>query len=601
MKMSYMLENPTSLAPRNKNTEEDKNWRDHIESTVKSIANEENLSFKFSDICYNFGQINQHNFYQDPINVPDKNNLNQFNNVRAIADLAALYVVFHDRNIQEKYSFNCPKQQKLFNNLEKARIVILGSKKYQGIGLNLRKFIEDDYLKIIEIYDIDLLLLKKSLNILEEIEVADFKYHVLSFLKDLENNIKNQDNFAQIAFDFIKKIDHELDKNKSEKDREEATKNLDENLAENFKPEKQDAKIENKNQQALNKDLEDIELPQDNGNSKSQGSNSISQIFSQAKKSYDINKIEFVESYKIFSKEFDLITDAKNLASKEELKNLREELDEKINNLDKISSKARAKLKRKLLAKKITFNEVNQEEGLLDRRKFMKIITSPLAQDNYVQIKNNINENTIVSFLIDNSGSMRGTPVAISAMACEVIAEILEKFSIKSEILGFTTSKWHGGKSKKLWQISGQPENPGRLSDLLHIIYKNSNQPLKQAKDNLALMLKEGILKENIDGEALIWAIKRLENRFEKRKILIVISDGAPVDDSTNSNNAEDILFNHLKNVIARINKKQNIELAAIGIGHDVTQLYKKSITLKDATDLGDKMIQQICQIIKSD
>jgi cobaltochelatase CobT len=277
---------------------------------------------------------------------------------------------------------------------------------------------------------------------------------------------------------------------------------------------------------------------------------------------------------------------------------LRDQLDIKLKKLNGISNHLTGKLKRKLLAKKNVTHEYNKEDGMLDRKKMTQAITRPFSGNNYMVINEYNYQDTVVCLLLDNSGSMRGNPITMSAMACELIAKILEKFGIKTEILGFTTVDWRGGKSRKLWESSGKPSNPGRLSDLRHIIYKNANQSFKKSRVNLGLMLKEGILKENIDGEALIWAKKRLDARNEQRKILMIISDGTPVDDSTNSNNQNDILSNHLHHVIAKIEKHSDIEITAIGIGHDVKSFYKNSLTISNIDDLGDVMIDRICQLL---
>ncbi len=566
-----------------------------IVATIKSITLKEDLLCDFADIHESFNSLNQNNFCNNTIKLPKILSGEDVQYARFVGDLATLYLKYHNPQIHQKYQFLSKQKQQLFDDLEKSRLVILGSKKYGGIKLNLQKIIEEEVKEIVEIWDISALLIKKSLSILDNTKTANFKKNVTNFLTNLAENTENQESFAEVSVNFINKIDCET------KEAEEKPKNSQDNY-QNYQqkssnsqnPAKKDKKIVEKDVEKTAKTIS-LEINIDDNKKQIQKSSQASSIASKPSKS---NEIEFVKEYKIFTKQYDLIVNALDLSDKLELEKLRSNLDLKIKNLEKISHKLKAKLKRKLLSKKIIFNEYNKEEGFIDPKKLTRLLTNPLKKNNYLQIKENQYQDTIISILIDNSGSMRGSPIIMSIMACEIIVQILEKFSIKTEILGFTTSKWHGGKSKKLWQMSGCPQNSGRLSDLCHIIYKTSNQSLKKSKLNLALMLKEGVLKENIDGEALLWATKRLNSYPQNRKILMVISDGAPVDDSTISHNEKDILTNHLKRVILQLEKKSNIELTAIGIGHDVSNFYQNSITIKNLEDLGDSMIDKICDLL---
>ena len=256
------------------------------------------------------------------------------------------------------------------------------------------------------------------------------------------------------------------------------------------------------------------------------------------------------------------------------------------------------KLKRKLLSKRDFLLEFDSSRGILDRKKLTRLVTSPLSDDVWVNSKNHQYQDTALTILLDNSGSMRGQPIVMAALACEIIAEILEKFSVKTEIIGFTTSDWKGGRARKLWESSGRPSNPGRLNELRHVIYKHFNQKFKKAKTNLGLMLKEGVLKENIDGEALLFARSRLMQQSEKRKILLVISDGTPVDDSTNSANDNDILTEHLHHVIKKIEKSGRVEIVGIGIGHSTDDFYRNSTAIKSPEELGDVMIEKVVDLL---
>ncbi len=562
-----------------------------IESTIKSISKKDDISCQFGDYDLCFNELNQSYFLGNRIHLPK---VGSDLKVRYVGDMAALYLGYHSQITHGHYQFNDPRKQKLFDDFEKARLIILGSNKYLGIKVNFQNIIENEVDQILEIWDVPFLFIREFLSILNKIKIANFKGNILDKIKELGKIIKEQEIFAKVVADFIHEIDdknHLLEEEKEEEKESSAGSKKSQAGDDNKDSLRQESEINNK------------QISQDNEVIKTKITDNTKQVITQGLgifggfESQD-SEIKFVKEYKIFTKKYDQITKPLDLSSKSELKKLRKELDSKIQNLEKISHKLKSKLKRKLLSKKITFNECNKEEGFIDPKKLTKLVTSPLKKDNYLEIKENNYQDTIISFLIDNSGSMRGTPIVMSAMACELIAQILEKFSIKTEILGFTTSKWHGGKSKQLWQMSGGCKNPGRLSDLLHIIYKNSSQSLKKAKMNMALMLKEGILKENIDGEALLFAAKRLKMRPENRKILIIISDGAPIDDSTNSNNNKDILTNHLHHVISVLEKKSDIELAAIGIGHDVGSFYKNSIMIKNVEDLGDEMINKMCDLL---
>jgi len=306
-----------------------------------------------------------------------------------------------------------------------------------------------------------------------------------------------------------------------------------------------------------------------------------------------------VVSYTAFTTKFDQIVHAGQLCDIVELTQLRAQLDSKIANLKTVTGRLAARLQQLLLAPKQSLWEYDKDEGLLDSRRFSAFIANPKNNNIYRTEKINDNKDTVVTLLIDNSGSMRGRPI-MSAIACaDILAKVLEQCDVKVEILGFTTAEWKGGDSRKAWLAAGSPPNPGRLNDLRHIIYKSADASWRKAKRNLGLALKDGLLKENIDGEAILWALKRLNSRPEKRKILMVISDGAPVDDSTISVNTNSYLDAHLRQVIARIEGSKKVELLAIGIGHDVNRYYQNAVTIRDIGELGDKMFGKMEELFK--
>ena len=300
------------------------------------------------------------------------------------------------------------------------------------------------------------------------------------------------------------------------------------------------------------------------------------------------------EPYRIYTTQFDETVQAEDLADPEELKRLRLMLDKKISNYNTLITKLANRLQRKLMAKQQRSWEFDMEEGILDASRLARMIANPDVRLTFKQEKEMPFRDTIISILIDNSGSMRGRPIAIAAMTTDIIAKTLERCNLKTEILGFTTRAWKGGKSREHWKQNGMPQNPGRLNDVRHIVYKDANAPMRRCHKNLGLMLKEGLLKENIDGEALVWAYNRLARRPEARKILLIISDGAPVDDSTLSANPSNLLEIDLRNVINWIENRSDVEITAIGIGHDVTRYYKNSMTIADAEELAEALTSQL-------
>jgi cobaltochelatase CobT len=301
--------------------------------------------------------------------------------------------------------------------------------------------------------------------------------------------------------------------------------------------------------------------------------------------------------YKAFTTRFDEIVEADELCDVDELGRLRAYLDQQMGQMQGVVTRLANRLQRRLMAQQARSWDFDQEEGLLDPARLARVVVSPNHALSFKVEKDTEFKDTIVSLLIDNSGSMRGRPISIAAMCADVLARTLERCGVSSEILGFTTRAWKGGQSREQWLSDGRPPHPGRLNDLRHILYKRADEPYRHARRNLGLMMREGLLKENIDGEALLWAHRRLLGRPEERRILMVISDGAPVDDSTASANGGTYLERHLRQVIGWIEAKSSIELAAIGIGHDVTRYYSRAVTIMDAEQLGGALIEQLAAL----
>jgi cobaltochelatase CobT len=305
--------------------------------------------------------------------------------------------------------------------------------------------------------------------------------------------------------------------------------------------------------------------------------------------------------YMPFTTEFDEVISADELCDLEELDRLRHQLDQQLSSMQGVVSRLANRLQRRLMAKQTRSWEFDLEEGMLDAGRLSRVVTNPTHPLSYKMERDTDFRDTVVTILIDNSGSMRGRPITVAAMCGDILARTLERCAVKVEILGFTTRSWKGGQSREKWVADGKPKNPGRLNDLRHIIYKAADQPWRRSRKNLGLMLREGLLKENIDGEALMWAHQRLLARPEQRRILMVISDGAPVDDATLSANPGNYLERHLRDAIDWIENRSDVEITAIGIGHDVTRYYRRAVTIVDAEELGGTMMNQLADLFDED
>ena len=533
--------------------------------------------------------------------------------MRPSVDLGCCYGLFHNPQIHQKYKIEINNLNnlkinvaKIFDDFERMRIVVLSSDNYLGVVKNILAKIENDIFYA-DASNLDLLVLNKffAKKILPKTQdfIKNLKNNlapqIVQKIFDLENFIYHQESFAKNLKLILEELiieNEEIDQDPTKSEPEEQKKTPQD--SENFGAES----VENNLNQIQNNEVSDNSSEEKIVEKKLEEMPIFEdEKFDETiidKPSIDNNKIEFKNPYTIFSNQFDEVVIPKKFIAKSELENLRNQLDLKISKLNSISKKMNLKLKRKLLSKKNTYLDFDASGGVLNRKKLVNLVLSPFIEDVWINSKAHEYHDTTLTILLDNSGSMRGNPIVMSAMACEIIAEILEKFSIKTEIIGFTTSDWKGGRVRKLWETSGRKKNPGRLNELRHIIYKSFNQSFKKSKINLGLMLKEGILKENIDGEALLFARSRLAQQSEKRKILMVISDGTPVDDSTTCNNDGDILSDHLRHVINMIEKRGKIEIIGVGIGHATDEFYKNSITIRALEDLGDVMIDKIINVL---
>ena len=414
-------------------------------------------------------------------------------------------------------------------------------------------------------------------------------------LKELDSCIEKQNDFNQLIANLIDKLDFEDSNSKDKEEKRETTqedsasseKNNDDNeLSQKEQDESSDADLN-----VLESNFESLSENKDSDEKEAKEVTGDPNLLKKNQKNL------LKEKYKIFTSEYDEVKNAEELENEDEIARLRKNLDQQLTNLQCLVTKLANKLQRQLLAKQNRSWEFDLEEGVLDASKLSRVIIDPFRSLSYKMEKETEFKDTVVTLLIDNSGSMRGRPISVAAICADILSRTLERCSVKVEILGFTTKNWKGGKSREKWNLENKPSNPGRLNDLRHIIYKSADKPWRQSKKNLGLMLKEGLLKENIDGEALMWAFKRIAIRKEERKILMVISDGAPVDDSTLSVNSGDYLEKHLKQTVKWIEENSNIEILAVGIGHDVTRYYQRAVKIADVQELGDVMINQLTKL----
>ena len=551
---------------------------------------------------------------EETLNLPSISSIFNFDDMRGASDSFALKKRYHNEKLLNQTIINNTdiKEELIF--LEKMRYELYGAGPYIGIKKNIQK----KWLKRLEAIQVkkqtdtkDLLyfsltkfffdlsqeniwkknnkLLKKITNKINIDEFYDLLIKISSDLSDQKKFLLNALKILRLLFPkTIEENEQNDDKNTEEgNDNEEVKEHQNQEESQKTAPEDQE----------INDEVHSPESDLNNDQSSAQGEEVDVEITDQQ---IDEN-YELIESYKNLNQnykaatsQYDEIIEAHKLCDLEELTALRKQLDEKCDIYQKQIARLANKLYRKLQSKQNRSWSFDIDEGILDTSKLTRIITNSNNSLSYKKEKEIKFEDTTVTLLIDNSGSMRGKPIMIAALTTDMIAATLEKCKIKVEILGFTTKAWKGGKTREYWLNNGKMKNPGRLNDLRHIVYKSADQNSKKSKINLGLMLKEGLLKENIDGEALLWASSRLSKRPESRKILIVISDGAPVDDSTLSVNNSNYLEKHLKSTILSIEERSKIELLAIGIGHNVGQYYSKAITIHDVEELGGIMFDKI-------
>ncbi len=581
-------------------------FKKSLSTTTKSISKNDKIEINFTkeNPSIDGNNIN----LTDPNIESIKKNLTY---IRAEADALALEFRFHSKEIHNNFMNSNETSNEIFNAVEQSRIQAKGAITFKGIKSNItsKHFLDlkkntnnsDNnianafkYVAFEKFLNVDFgNLNQQNRCIIEEKLGKDYE----NIFKDLKNCISDQKTFGSKIKRYLE--DYGLfDHNEKTKNTDEINQENDAKDDQNQDNENNDQNNKDKSQSKIETDTSALELKQtismeENDEMGEESAEGEIEYFPKI----DINTIK--DEYKSYTKDFDEIINAKDLCDQKELEKLRFSLDKQVFSFLPLITKIANRLQRKLLAQQNRNWDFNMEEGYLDTSRLSRIIANPQNKLSYKKEKEVEFKDTVVSLLIDNSGSMRGRPITVAALCSDILAKTLERCLIKTEILGFTTKAWKGGESREKWIKKGKPSNPGRLNDLRHIIYKSADSPSRRSKQNLGLLLREGILKENIDGEALKWANSRLKNRQEKRKILIIISDGAPVDDSTLSVNPGNYLEKNLREVINQIQDNKEIELIAIGIGHDVSRYYSKAITIMDVDQLGEVLLNELSEIFQ--
>ena len=580
-------------------------FKQALNSTYKVISD---------DLKFNKEKKNKSSNKFDILDLENLNTKDDFIKARAESDSSALKKRFSNDEIYKK---NLPLNSScrtLYSFAEKVRCESLGGKMLKGIEKN---FIEN-YSQIVSLKRKDQLKNKDDVAVNEAFELymlkkfhnvklnqlcqkmlsfweKDFNQSIEKHLKFLKENLEDQNKYASKFTEIFSQMDIFQSDNNEETKQENNEDTHDNPSNEDQNSENEDNKDQNKHDETEASLDSDYDISEYKLNEELVDTDTEKQSEQQVVQKKALGNIDL--EYRIFTNEFDEITKAENLENANEASKLRKTLDQQLVGFQDIITKLANKLQRQLLAKQNRAWEFDLEDGLLDSSKLPRVIMDPYNSLSFKKEKDLDFKDTVVTLLIDNSGSMRGRPITIAAICADILSRTLERCSVKVEILGFTTKNWKGGQSREYWNKQEKPKTPGRLNDLRHIIYKSADTHWRQAKNNLGLMLKEGLLKENIDGEAINWAFSRLKKRKEERKILMVISDGAPVDDSTLSVNSGDFLEKHLKKIVKFIEEKTEIEVLAIGIGHDVSRYYNRAIKITDVNELGDVMISQLSSL----
>jgi len=548
--------------------------------------------------------------------------------IRGLADQMALRLAHHDSTAHARGRPSSPQAQAVFEAIEQARIEAIGSNNLGGVRQNLTAALEATVERkglnrpldrtSAPMADVIGMMVRERLTgdappdgakamvdiFREEVEAKAGKD-----LDRLLEQLDDQAAFGKVARSILRDLDMEADATDPSEDQGEDEENddqqnqSDDNDADGEGQSPDGASMQKTEASDREAEDGDEQMVQTEDDQDAELSDEAPEMGDGAKPA----RPEIRDSgaheppYKVFTGQFDEIVPAEELCDSEELTRLRAYLDQQLAALSSVVSRLANKLQRRLLAQQNRAWTFDLEEGMLDVARLTRVIIDPTAPLSFKQEEDTQFRDTVVTLLIDNSGSMRGRPIMVAAVCADILARTLERCAVKVEILGFTTRAWKGGAAREEWIKAGKPPSPGRLNDLRHIIYKAADSPWRRARRNLGLMMREGLLKENIDGEALMWAHQRLMARPEQRRILMVISDGAPVDDSTLSVNSGHYLERHLRQVISEIENRSPVELMAIGIGHDVTRYYRRAVTIVDVEQLGGVLVEQLAELFEEE
>ncbi len=562
---------------------------------------------------------------------PRERSANTENQLRGASDAAGLWLAHHNKKTHQRVSPKSSAAKMVFEAAEKARVEAIGSNDMAGVRKNLTERLEIHYtlhplgIPSPEASDqlenglseaVRLIIREKltgekppaAAGMAMDLWRPFIESRAGDLLEEMKSATQNQAVFADFAKQLIGALQSDLGENSEGGDDGEGDDDSTGNQTEDDQEGEQQAQSATGEDDSDGDDSQSVEMEGDAAAMAAEDGvddDSDEEMEGQAEgdapggdpRDYQSDEPARNQGYRVFTDKYDEIIEAAELCDSEELDRLRGLLDRHLESLTSVIAKLANRLQRKLMAYQNRSWDFDLEEGVLDAGKLHRVVTQPLSALSFKQEQDTKFRDTIVTLLLDNSGSMRGRPITIAAVTADILARTLERCGVKVEILGFTTKAWKGGQSREAWQLAGKPDKPGRLNDLRHIIYKAGDIPYRRARRSLGLMLREGILKENIDGEALLWAHNRLLARHEDRQILMVISDGAPVDDSTLSANSGNYLEKHLRQVIAMIQERSPVELLAIGIGHDVTRYYERAVTITDAEQLGGAVMTQLADL----
>jgi len=562
-------------------------------------------------------------------NPPDKLSAQDAAKLRGKADALALRLQLHNSTAHQSALPPGARARKIFDAAEQARVEALGAKAMRGVADNLDAALADrcrregwnqtedrqtaplaEAISMLVRERVTGRLSPEDAKGLMQVWRADLEDMAGDALDALADAAEDQGRFAEALRQVIRDLDlsdelgeHDQEENEDDEDQDDSGVEQEPEAGEDDSendPDQGEDDEEQADAKGTAADTDDIQFAEDS-QTRVEADDEPSESMQSAKPNWVSPPGDDPNAYKVFTDKFDEVIQASDLCDANELSRLRRNLDQHLKGLESAVGRLANRLQRRLMAQQQRSWSFDLEEGQLDPARLPRIIMDPMMPLSFKQEKDTDFRDTVVTLLLDNSGSMRGRPILVAAACADILARTLERCGVKTEILGFTTRAWKGGRSKEEWLTQGKPPNPGRLNDLRHIIYKGADAPWRRARPNLGLMLRDGLLKENIDGEALMWAHKRLMARPEQRRILMVISDGAPVDDGTQSANSPAYLEKHLREVIDMIENRSEVELLAIGIGHDVTRYYRKAVTIVDVEQLAGAMTDQLAELFSDD